>query len=87
VGLRVGGRGVPVLELASVRELRVVDLPEEGLPTRPMRGWRGMGIWSWENGGGSWWEMGCCWRWMWDVGLVLYDGTVTQFIYRFWGLM
>lgn len=33
---------LPTLELASVRELRVVDLPLEGLPTRPIRGSRGM---------------------------------------------
>ena len=43
---RGGGCGVgahsPTLELASVSELRVVDLPLEGLPTRPIRGSRGM---------------------------------------------
>jgi hypothetical protein len=33
---------VPVFEFASVREFSVVDLPEEGLPTRPIRGSRGM---------------------------------------------
>lgn len=32
----------PTLEEASVRELRVLDLPALGLPTRPMRGSRGM---------------------------------------------
>lgn len=43
----------PTLEEASVRELRVLDLPALGLPTRPMRGSRGMvdvcQIW-WEGG-------------------------------------
>lgn len=34
--------GAPTLDVASVRELRVVDLPEEGLPTRPINGSRGM---------------------------------------------
>lgn len=33
---------LPTLLEASVRELRVVDLPEDGLPTRPMRGSRGI---------------------------------------------
>lgn len=33
---------VPTLELASVSELRVVDLPLEGLPTRPINGSRGI---------------------------------------------
>jgi len=32
----------PTLEDASVRELSVVLFPDEGLPTRPMRGSRGM---------------------------------------------
>lgn len=35
-------RGSPTLLVASVNELRVVLLPEEGLPTRPIRGSRGM---------------------------------------------
>jgi hypothetical protein len=34
----------PTLELASVRLLRVVLLPLEGLPTRPIRGSRGIVI-------------------------------------------
>lgn len=33
---------LPVLEVASVSELSVVDFPEDGLPTRPIRGSRGM---------------------------------------------
>lgn len=33
---------LPTLELASVRLLSVVDLPEEGLPTKAMRGSRGI---------------------------------------------
>jgi len=33
---------LPTLEVASVRLLRVVDLPEEGLPTRAIRGSRGI---------------------------------------------
>lgn len=36
-----GGYG-PTLEEASVRLFRVVDLPAEGLPTRPIRGSRGI---------------------------------------------
>lgn len=32
----------PTLELASVKLFKVVDLPLEGLPTRPMRGSRGI---------------------------------------------
>lgn len=32
----------PTLEEASVREFRVLDLPALGLPTRPMRGSRGI---------------------------------------------
>ena len=32
----------PTLAVVSVRLLRVVDLPEEGLPTRAMRGSRGI---------------------------------------------
>lgn len=47
--------GAPTLAVVSVRELRVVDLPDDGLPTRPMRGSRGMARW-WEAGrqrGGS----------------------------------
>ena len=34
--------GAPTLARLSVRLLRVVDLPEDGLPTRAMRGSRGM---------------------------------------------
>ena len=34
------GADLPTFELASVKLLRVVDLPEEGLPTRAMRGSR-----------------------------------------------
>lgn len=34
----------PTFEVASVRELSVVLLPDDGLPTRPMRGSRGMVI-------------------------------------------
>lgn len=34
--------GVPTLAVVSVREFRVVDLPEDGLPTRPISGSRGM---------------------------------------------
>jgi hypothetical protein len=40
-----GWRGLyhpPTLEVASVRLLSVVLLPLEGLPTRPMRGSRGI---------------------------------------------
>lgn len=40
VVLRLGG--APTLAVVSVRLLRVVDLPDEGLPTRAMRGSRGM---------------------------------------------
>ena len=35
-------RDLPTLELASVKLLSVVDLPDDGLPTRPIRGSRGM---------------------------------------------
>lgn len=33
---------LPTLLVASVREFRVVDFPEDGLPTRPIRGSRGI---------------------------------------------
>jgi len=39
---------LPVLEVASVRLLSVVDLPEEGLPTRAMSGSRGI-VCRWEG--------------------------------------
>lgn len=58
-GRRGGGRGegVPTLAVVSVRLLRVVDLPELGLPTRAIRGSRGMvGLGRWvgeERGGGG----------------------------------
>ena len=40
--------GVPTLAVVSVREFRVVDLPEDGLPTRPISGSRGMlSGWAW----------------------------------------
>ena len=32
----------PTFEVASVRELRVVDFPEDGFPTKPIRGSRGI---------------------------------------------
>jgi hypothetical protein len=42
-GQREGcGEYQPTFEVASVRELRVVDLPEDGFPTRPIRGSRGI---------------------------------------------
>lgn len=44
-GARHGGLGMgypPTLEVASVSELSVLDLPALGFPTRPMRGSRGM---------------------------------------------
>lgn len=34
--------GAPTLAVVSVRLFSVVDLPDEGLPTRAMRGSRGM---------------------------------------------
>lgn len=34
--------GAPTLDDESVRLLRVVDLPDDGLPTSPMSGSRGM---------------------------------------------
>jgi hypothetical protein len=34
--------GIPTFAVVSVRELRVVDLPDEGLPTSPISGSRGM---------------------------------------------
>jgi hypothetical protein len=34
--------GIPTFAVVSVRELRVVDFPEEGLPTRPISGSRGI---------------------------------------------
>lgn len=40
---------LPTLEVASVRELRVVDLPEEGLPTKAMRGSRGIVLVGWQT--------------------------------------
>lgn len=33
---------LPTFEVASVKLFNVVDLPDEGLPTKPMRGSRGM---------------------------------------------
>lgn len=48
LGLRWGGMSVrdgfypPTLEVASVSELSVLDLPALGFPTRPIRGSRGM---------------------------------------------
>ena len=33
---------LPTLEVASVRLFSVVDFPDEGFPTRPMRGSRGI---------------------------------------------
>lgn len=47
---------LPTFEVASVRELRVVDFPEEGLPTRAIRGSRGMIFCGWGGGG----EIGGC---------------------------
>lgn len=35
----------PIFALASVKELRVVDLPLDGFPTIPMRGSLGMVVW------------------------------------------
>ena len=37
-------RGAPTLAVVSVKLLRVVDLPLDGLPTRAMRGSRGMSL-------------------------------------------
>jgi hypothetical protein len=34
--------GIPTFAVVSVRELRVVDFPDEGLPTSPISGSRGM---------------------------------------------
>jgi len=42
---RVGSAHSPTFELASVSELRVVDLPLDGLPTRPISGSRGILFW------------------------------------------
>jgi hypothetical protein len=39
----------PTLELASVRLLSVVLLPLEGLPTRPIRGSRGIVMLGWRG--------------------------------------
>lgn len=39
---------IPTLDVASVKLLSVVDLPLEGLPTRPMRGSRGM-LWLYDG--------------------------------------
>lgn len=36
------GVGAPTLAVVSVRLFSVVDLPEDGLPTKAMRGSRGM---------------------------------------------
>lgn len=46
----MGGIYVPTLEVASVRLLSVVLFPEEGLPTRPMRGSRGISCGGYEMG-------------------------------------
>lgn len=41
-GWRYGEVGIPTFAVVSVRLLSVVLLPDEGLPTRPMRGSRGI---------------------------------------------
>lgn len=50
-----GGKvGAPTLAVVSVRLLRVVDLPEEGLPTRATSGSRGMVVdREWRDGFGG----------------------------------
>lgn len=37
--------GAPTFAVVSVKLLRVVDLPDDGLPTRPISGSRGMLPW------------------------------------------
>ena len=39
---RLGACGSPTFAVVSVKLLRVVDLPDDGLPTRPMSGSRGI---------------------------------------------
>ena len=50
----------PTFAVVSVRELRVVDLPDEGLPTRAMRGSRGM-LTKWRRCGEGQLLLRCLW--------------------------
>lgn len=44
----------PILEDASVKEFKVVLLPDEGLPTKPIKGSRGMFLGAGSVLAGSW---------------------------------
>ena len=39
---QLGAYGSPTFAVVSVKLLRVVDLPDDGLPTRPINGSRGI---------------------------------------------